>query len=77
MRLDDINQKENSIKLTLQTVDYRLLKLEELQLETVETLGAIQHYLALQTPPMVSGPVTPSIYWSCITFTGPTNFSFI
>lgn len=37
MRMDDINQKENSIKLSLQTMDYRMSKLEDVALQTNDT----------------------------------------
>ena len=35
LRLDDINQKENNTRLSLQTVDYRLAKLEELMVQSL------------------------------------------
>ncbi|XP_048733275.2 transient receptor potential cation channel subfamily M member 1-like isoform X2 [Ostrea edulis] len=46
MRMDDINQKENSIKLSLQTVDYRMSKLEEVAMQTNNTLGLLRTYLS-------------------------------
>ena len=45
LRMDDMNLKENSIKMSLQTVDYRLAKLEELALQTAESLNSIQEFL--------------------------------
>lgn len=46
MRMDDINQKENSIKLSLQTMDYRMSKLEEVALQTNDTLSVLRTYIA-------------------------------
>ncbi|XP_046332894.2 transient receptor potential cation channel subfamily M member 3-like isoform X4 [Haliotis rufescens] len=46
MRVDDMNQKENTIKLSLQTVDYRLGRLEEIAHQTAEALNYIQSCLA-------------------------------
>lgn len=46
MRMDDVNQKENSIKLSLQTVDYRLTKLEELSLQSTDLLNVMKVYLS-------------------------------
>ena len=48
MRLDDINQKENSMRLSLQTVDYRLAKLEEVTLQTAESLHNLSQILIFQ-----------------------------
>ncbi|XP_041371939.1 transient receptor potential cation channel subfamily M member 3-like isoform X2 [Gigantopelta aegis] len=45
MRVDDINQKENTIKLSLQTVDYRLGRLEEIAMLTQESVYNIQMHL--------------------------------
>ena len=42
LRMDDINQKENAMKLSMQTVDFRLAKLEEAALQTAESLFSIQ-----------------------------------
>ena len=42
LRMDDMNQKENAMKLSLQTVDYRLAKLEEVALQTAESLFLLQ-----------------------------------
>ena len=46
MRVDDINQKENTIKMSLQTVDFRLGRLEEIALQTQESLYHIQMCLS-------------------------------
>ncbi|XP_050403200.2 transient receptor potential cation channel subfamily M member 3 isoform X3 [Patella vulgata] len=45
LKVDDMNQKENTIKLSLQTVDYRLTKLEEIALQTSETLNLLQRMM--------------------------------
>ena len=50
LRIDDMNQKENAIKLSLQTVDYRLAKLEEITLQTAESLHTIQKYMKEYRP---------------------------
>ncbi len=42
LRMDDINQKENAMKLSMQTVDFRLAKLEEIVLQTAESLFTVQ-----------------------------------
>lgn len=46
LRMDDFTQKENSIKLSLQTVDYRLSKLEDLCVHTSEMTSQIRNYIA-------------------------------
>ena len=46
MRMDDVNQKENSIKLSLQTMDYRMSKLEELSIQNGETLNMLRVFLS-------------------------------
>ena len=48
LRMDDINQKVNAVKLSLQTVDYRLGKQDEIALQTAETLAHIQQLTTLQ-----------------------------
>ncbi len=40
--MDDINQKENAMKLSMQTIDYRLAKLEDIAIKTAESLFALQ-----------------------------------
>ncbi len=47
MRMDDFNQKENAMKLSLTTIDYRLAKLEEVALQTAENLYILQNILSL------------------------------
>ncbi|CAD5113778.1 DgyrCDS2946 [Dimorphilus gyrociliatus] len=39
LKVDDMNTKENSMMLSLQTVDFRLAKLEEITLQTAETIA--------------------------------------
>ena len=88
LRLDDINQKENSIKLSLQTVDYRLAKLEDLALQTADALYSIQHMLttkSLQHHPTTTsdsaaqtaaGPIlgtTPTMDWMTVSGLFPTK----
>ncbi|CAC5414386.1 TRPM3 [Mytilus coruscus] len=46
MKMDDFTQKENNIKLSLQTVDYRLSKLEDLCIHTSEMTHQIRNYIA-------------------------------
>ncbi|KAL3865684.1 hypothetical protein ACJMK2_043048, partial [Sinanodonta woodiana] len=46
MKVDDVNQKENSIKLSLQTVDYRLSKLEEIAIQNAEMLNMMQAFMS-------------------------------
>nr|XP_022329694.1 transient receptor potential cation channel subfamily M member 1-like isoform X4 [Crassostrea virginica] len=46
MRMDDINQKENSIKLSLQTMDYRMSKLEDVAMQTNDTLTMLRTYIS-------------------------------
>ena len=48
LRLDDINQKENAMKLSLTTIDYRLAKMEEMALQTAENLYMLQSLVAVQ-----------------------------
>lgn len=46
--MEDINSKEMSLRLSVQTLDYRLLRLEEITSATNETLYQIRNLLALQ-----------------------------
>lgn len=48
MRMDDVNTKENSIKLSLQTVDYRLSKLEDLAVQQTDMLSILQNFVIHQ-----------------------------
>ena len=41
IRLDDMIQKENNIRLTMQSVDYRLAKLEELVLHNMDIVSRL------------------------------------
>lgn len=59
MKMEDMNQKENSIKLSLQTVDYRMSKLEEVVVQTADTLTLVQHWMTSQysrRPSVIEGP---------------------
>ena len=64
LRMDDMNQKGNSMKLSLQTVDYRLAKLEEVALQTAESLFLLQemvtqsNLLTRQTSSEIEGEST-------------------
>lgn len=61
LRLDDINQKENSIRLSLQTVDYRMMKLEEMSLQMMESMTVTQQMVRdLQ----VTSPYLESMFYS-------------
>ena len=48
LRMDDINQKVNTIKLSLQTVEYRLAKHDEISSQTSATLAKIQQLAYIQ-----------------------------
>ncbi|XP_062571913.1 transient receptor potential cation channel subfamily M member 3-like [Saccostrea cucullata] len=62
MRMDDVNQKENSIKLSLQTVDYRMSKLEEVALQTNETLALLKNYLSRNVRHFSGGSVESQVH---------------
>jgi hypothetical protein len=51
LRLEDINTKESSMRLSMQAIDYRLVRLEEIASTTNETLTLLRTMLARQTPP--------------------------
>ncbi|XP_064619053.1 transient receptor potential cation channel subfamily M member 3-like isoform X3 [Lineus longissimus] len=51
MRIDDMNSRGNTLKLSLQTVDYRLAKLEDILLQTAESLQNIHQFMADQLAP--------------------------
>lgn len=64
LRMDDIVQKENSMKLTMQTIDFRLAKLEEISLQTAETLCLLEQALAssqLREPEVVGSGSNSSV----------------
>ena len=42
LRLDDINQKENTVRLSMQTVEYRLAKLEEYVLHSLAGIDKLK-----------------------------------
>ncbi|XP_013397522.1 transient receptor potential cation channel subfamily M member 1-like isoform X2 [Lingula anatina] len=62
LRLDDLNQKESAVKLSIQAVDFRMAKMEEMLLETAQNLANLQRAMAevatstqsLITPPVLS-----------------------
>ncbi len=49
LRMDDINQKENAMKLSMQTIDYRLAKLEDIAIKTAESLFTLQQVGLIKT----------------------------
>ncbi|XP_064607878.1 transient receptor potential cation channel subfamily M member 3-like isoform X2 [Liolophura sinensis] len=64
MRMDDMNQKENCIKLSLQGMDYRLSKLEEVAIQTSSTLSLVYEFMnrhMTQPTSMVSVPSHESL----------------
>lgn len=54
LRMEDVSLKENSIKLSLQTLDHRLAKLEEIALKNADSLYLLNRYLATLVPPSAS-----------------------
>lgn len=60
LRMDDVNQKENSIKLSLQTVDYRLSKLEDISVQSADTLNAMRNLMARSVRHISASSVTSS-----------------
>ncbi|XP_052279179.1 transient receptor potential cation channel subfamily M member 3-like isoform X3 [Dreissena polymorpha] len=46
LRMDDINQKENFMMLSLQTIDQRMSALEELAVQNVEVLGQLRSIMS-------------------------------
>ncbi|KAK7496878.1 hypothetical protein BaRGS_00011858 [Batillaria attramentaria] len=56
LRLEDLNAKESSLRLSMQTVDYRLARLEEIAASTGEILGHVRTLIARQTTPPPSVP---------------------
>lgn len=63
LRLEDLNTKESSLRLSLQTVDYRLMRLEEIASGTNEALTLLRTLLARQTtpPPPPPPPNIPGV----------------
>ena len=51
VRMEDVSLKENSIKLSLQTLDHRLAKLEEITLQNADSLYTLNRFLATLVPP--------------------------
>ena len=49
LRLEDVNTKESSLRISIQTIDYRLGRLEEIASNTSETLCLMRSLLARQT----------------------------
>ena len=63
LRLEDVNTKESSLRLSIQTIDYRLGRLEEIAASTHETLTLLRSMMSRQStpPPSTGAPsVTPS-----------------
>lgn len=60
MRMDDMNQKENCIKLSLQGMDYRLSKLEEVAIQTSSTLSLVYEFMNRHMAPPTSMVSVPS-----------------
>lgn len=48
-KVEDINQKENTQNSTIQSVDFRLRKLEEIAEQTTKTLGVIHRFMAIHS----------------------------
>lgn len=46
LRMDDMNQKENFLRLSLQTIDHRMTMLEEMALQNMDLLGQIRGYMS-------------------------------
>lgn len=42
VRMDDMNQKENAIKLSLQTIDYRMSIVEDLAVQNIDVLNQLR-----------------------------------
>ena len=56
LRLEDVNTKESSLRLSIQTIDYRLGRLEEIAANTNEALTLLHSLILRQsTPPPSSG----------------------
>ncbi|KAL8608834.1 hypothetical protein ACOMHN_034779 [Nucella lapillus] len=56
LRLEDVNTKESSMRLSVQNIDYRLGRLEEIAASTSETLDILRTLMLRQMPP----PPSPS-----------------
>ncbi|XP_072157699.1 transient receptor potential cation channel trpm isoform X4 [Bemisia tabaci] len=54
-KVEDINQKENNQNSSLQSVEFRLRKLEESQEQTLSTLSVIHRFMALHSSNNSSG----------------------
>lgn len=48
-KVEDINQKENTQNSTIQTVDFRLRKLEDIAEQTASALGVIHRFMAIHS----------------------------
>ncbi|XP_053405277.1 transient receptor potential cation channel subfamily M member 3-like isoform X7 [Mercenaria mercenaria] len=46
LRMDDVNQKENAVKLSMQTLDYRMSVLEDLAVHNIDVLSQIKQMLS-------------------------------
>lgn len=45
LRMDDMNQKENFLRLSMQTIDHRMTMLEELAVQNTDLLGHIRTFM--------------------------------
>ena len=46
LRMDDVHQKENAVKLSIQTLDYRMSMLEDLAVRNIDMLGQVKQMLS-------------------------------
>jgi len=59
LRLDDINMRENAIRLSLQTIDSYLLKLDDQTSRNTRALAQLQHAAGIQgSPPPWENPAS-------------------
>ena len=59
LRMEDVSLKENSIKMSMQTLDVRLAKLEEIAVQNADSLYMLNRYLATLVPP--GGPLVHEV----------------
>ncbi|KAJ8678740.1 hypothetical protein QAD02_014527, partial [Eretmocerus hayati] len=55
-KIEDIDKKESNQSSSLQTVEFRMRKLEELNEQTLAHLGVIHRFMATYMPPAGGGP---------------------
>ena len=68
LRMEDVSVKENSIKMSMQTLDVRLAKLEEIAVQNADSLYMLNRYLATLVPPgglLVPGGVDGAVVQPC------------